>query len=141
MASSTMPAADHGATSVYVQVPIPGGTGNAQVNVVVLATGQVHSLQCAVQGFDPSSAAARALVLKVLLQCAAADFPGSQPSKAEAWIRSQSTVILGDLPEMRDGEVVRGATPVFGGGVYWLGAQNDGQPGWQVLLNVYGSRP
>lgn len=123
-------------------MPIPGEAGDVEVDVVVLATGQVRSLQCTAGGFDPSSAAARSMVLKDLLLCAAADFPGSDPSEAEAWVRSQSTAIFDDLPRMNEAQIVRGATPIFGGGVYWLGAEYvDGKSGWQVTLNVYGSHP
>lgn len=139
MAFSTLPDVDHGDTWEGVEIPIPGG-GKALVSVTVLPNGRVRSFQCAAEGFDPASTSARAIVLKTLRQCATADFPGSEPAEVQAWISTQSDYCFNDLTRLAAGEMVRGATPIFGAAVYDLSGDMTGNTK-QLVLDVYGSHP
>lgn len=82
---------------------------------------------CSAGGFDPADSAARTQIAAFFEACAAADFPGSRPDAARAWITGQIADLLADLRTMSGLMLAQCATPTFGTGLYDLDASTRGE--------------
>jgi hypothetical protein len=94
------------------------------VEVSETASNVPTTVICEVHKFNPADAAAATQITAFFQACAAADFPGSKPSTAQAWITGQIADLLADLKTMPVPGNAQSPTPAFGTGLYDLLAYN-----------------
>jgi hypothetical protein len=100
------------------------------------SSGTPTGIGCSVGQFDPTNTVAAAQITVFFQACAAADFPGSQPNTARAWIAGQVADLLSDLRTMSGLMLAQCATPTFGTGLYDLEASTRGET---ILLQIGGA--
>lgn len=105
-------------------------------SVSMTPSGAPTSVVCSVGRFDPADTVAAKQIAAFFQACAAADFPGSRPDNARAWITGQITDLLADLRTMSGLMLAQCATPTFGTGLYDLEASTRGET---ILLQIGGA--